>query len=170
MSAPSYSDAFAHVMRPGTAPLHVVGTPVRPARASAGAAASRGERAVTDYVAEFIEVCESAIEVAYGDDVASAEFAPGVAVSAPLPMLLAYLLYLAAAAPDDTPERVSDWYAHVDRVTWERLGFATAPARLEVELAFSLMGRHEHQAPELRSLIAFVEFLAGADMLRGVRR
>lgn len=120
-------------------------------------------------MAEFIDVCTSAIEVAYGRDPANVDVAPGVTVPAPLPMLLAYLLYLASTAPDDDLERLADWFAHVDRPTWKRLGFAQAPPRLHVELAFSLMAQRQHQAPELYSLIALVELLAGADLLYGLR-
>lgn len=134
--------AFGAVMRPGTAPaLLSVGAPppgaakTRPTRTTPARAAS-----LVDYVDEFVAVCTSAIEVAFGEDLRRCDVAPGVAVPAPLPMLLAYLLYVAATAPDDEdPARLADWLQRADRATWTRLGFDAPPSRLHVELAFSLL-------------------------------
>jgi hypothetical protein len=152
-------------MRPGTASPLATGTPVAPAMAAA-VAASDARGVTTNLVAEFIDVCLCAIDVAFD----GRELLPDVAVEEPRQMLLAYLLYLAATAPDDAdPSRLADWLAHVDRGTWRLLHFSRAPRRLDIELAFSLIGRRQHQAPELRGLIALVQLLAGAELLRGLR-
>jgi len=70
---------------------------------------------------------------------------------------------------EQDPARLADWFEHADRATWKRLGFTDRPPRLQVEHAFSLMGQRAHQAPGLCGVIALVEFLAGAALLRGVR-
>lgn len=162
LSRQTVRGAFGNVMRPGTAPALATGTP--PYQPSPPA------RPVTDYLAEFVDVCTAAIEVAFGRTLERCNVAPGVAVPTPLPMLLAYLLYLASTAPaDEDPDRFADWFGHVERATWRRLGFTDAPARLEVELAFTLLRERAHQAPELHGLIALVEFLAGAGLIYGLR-
>lgn len=163
--------AFHQVMRPGTAPSPLgVGTPATTSVSNSAQAVPPAVRAFTDYVGEFIESCRSAIDVAFARNPEECEVAPGVATVTPLPLLLAYLLYLASTAPDaEVDEAFDGWFDHVDHSTWERLGFAQRPPRLSVALAFELMGAREHQAPELHGLIALVEFLAGAGLLHGVR-
>jgi hypothetical protein len=171
MSAQNIRHAFSNVMRPGTAPALATGTPpIAPTSATSGSRAPVARQAPTDFVAEFIDVCTAAIEVAFGRSLSRCDVAPGVAVEQRLPLLLAYLLYLASTAPDDADaDRLADWFSHVDRATWKRLGFDERPSRLHVELAFTLLRERAHQAPQLHGLIALVEFLAGAGLLHGLR-
>jgi len=160
MSVRDIPGAFDAVMRPAAASPLSVGPAV---------AAVAPPSDPVDYVAEFVDVCDAAIDIAF-DEPPTPDLLPGLAVEQPLAMLKAYLLYLAATAPhDQKPGRLEDWFEHVDVATWRKLGFERRPARLHVELAFALAREREHQAPELRGLIALVELLSGAALLRGVR-
>lgn len=86
-------------------------------------------------------------------------------------MLVAYLLCLASTGGTElTSDEVQDWCAAVTPAVWQRLGFDRAPTPLTVSLAFSLLGRLAHVAPELRALVWVIGDLAHAGLLVRVGR
>jgi hypothetical protein len=135
--------------------------------------APRGRIAASQPVEDFVEACDSAIDLAF-DDVDEADLTPGVDVEDPRAMLKAYLLFLAAGAPYGDGEAydagdVDDWFEMVTPRVWSLLGFARPPAHLMVGLAFSLLGARDHQAPELRALIWAVRDFAASNLMPGLR-
>lgn len=119
----------------------------------------------TDRLVEFIESCETVMQVAF-DDPAAAELMPGVAVSDQASVLKAFLTYVACVAPNhEDPAQLAAWLDRCQPRLWSALGFRRPPTTTTVELAFSLLVDRAHQAPELRALVAAVECFASADLL-----
>jgi hypothetical protein len=119
--------------------------------------------APTDRLVEFVESCETVMQVACDR---AAELLPGVAVDDPAAMLKAFLTYVACAAPDhEDPAQLTAWLARCQPRLWSLLGFQRPPSLTTVELAFSLLCDRGHQAAELRALVAAVECFASAKLL-----
>lgn len=122
--------------------------------------------APTDRLVEFVESCETVMQVVF-DDPGTAELMPGVAVVEQAALLKAFLAYVACVAPQhEDPEQLTRWLARCQPRLWAALGFKRPPAATTVELAFSLLCDRNHQAPELRALVAAVECFASANLLR----
>jgi hypothetical protein len=120
----------------------------------------------TDRLVEFVESCETVMEVSF-EDPAAAELLPGVAVGEQAAVLKAFLTYVACVAPHhEDPEQLAGWLARCQPRLWTTLGFKRAPSTTMLELAFSLLCDRGHQAPELRALVAAVECFASAKLLQ----
>ena len=129
----------------------------------------------TELLAEFIDICDTAIDCAFDLPSSGADVLPGIDVPSPVSMLKAYLLYVACEAPSGlqgwSSGQYADWYRRVSGDVWRLLGFGDRPPpRLRVELAFAALSEGPgHQAPELRALVFAVEQFTTAGMLRGLR-
>jgi hypothetical protein len=89
-------------------------------------------------------------------------------------MLKAYLLLLVneglmSNSEGIDSELVKAWHARVTPRVWTLLGFAREPGLLQVQLAFSLLGRHEHIAGELRAFVWAVGDFAAIGLMPGLR-
>jgi len=129
--------------------------------------------AMSDSLGEFIDACDSAIELAFNDP-ASADPLPGVDVPRAASVLKAYLLFLASertfADSEVGAEAFERFYECLPAEVWRQLGFGNQPpAKMKLALAFSLIGQREHQAPELRGVIWLIGDLAASGLLAGVR-
>lgn len=127
----------------------------------------------SDVVAQFVEACDTAIDLAF-DTPGATELLPGVDVAMPFELLKAYLLFLATeglcCASDIEAGVCEAWFEGVTSHVWKLLGFAErAPAKMTVQLAFTLIGQREHQAPELRALIWAIGDLAASNVMPGLR-
>jgi len=127
----------------------------------------------TDVVIAFVAACDAAVDLAF-DTPGIAELLPGVDVAPKAALLKAFLLFLATEgriAGEHIEVADSDgWYARLDPEVWALLGFGgRAPGTVTVALAFSLLGKRQHQAPELRALIWLVGELAARNLLQGLR-
>lgn len=125
-----------------------------------------------ELVAEFIGVCDAALDLAF-DDPREAVLAPDVDVPQPGSFIKAYLLFLATEGicpnADVEPGTFEAWFERVSPAVWSLLGFEQPPSRMMVGLAFSLLGQREHQAPELRALIWALGELAAVNLMPGLR-
>jgi hypothetical protein len=169
MDLPSQSNAQA---RAPLAPLSLAPA-FGPGRQPAAPLPSTSFRIVeTDVVTGFVAACDAAVDLAF-DTPGIAELLPGdVAPKAAL--LKAFLLFLATegriAGENIELADYDDWYARLDPEVWTLLGFGgRGPGKVTVALAFSLLGKRQHQAPELRALIWLVGELAARNLLHGFR-
>jgi len=146
--------AFAAVMRPA-APLPLV----------------RSLVVANETMVEFIDACDSAL--CCGPPTVG-ELLPGIDVEQPAAMLKAYLLLLANEGLMSEGESidvalVKSWHARVTPRVWTLLGFAHEPGLLQLQLAFSLHGRDEHIAGELRAFFWAVGEFAAIGLMPGLR-
>ncbi len=149
--------------RPGVGRLDAVlgarsrNAPARPIGAIRAGVSVRG----------FVEACSTMFTAAL-DDMSDPAMVPWITSDADA-VLRAYLLYIVCErtpAEERDPEAFERFYGRVSAEVWELLGFESAPARLELGLAFAGLADTDGMPEQLRLVIWILAELAAGDLLK----